>query len=104
MGARRARGPVRSRMVEAIAPIRLGRQFRWLLGSSWVSNLADGIALAAAPLLVASESHDPVLVALAVVLQRLPWALFGLLAGVAADRFDRRRIVMGVHAVQAAVL
>lgn len=72
--------------------------------SSWVSNLGDGIALAAGPLLVASQTHDPFLVALAVVLQRLPWLLFGLLAGVAADRFDRRRIIVGVHALRAAVL
>jgi MFS family permease len=91
-------------VVEAVAPARLGRPFRWLLGSSWLSNLGDGIALAAGPLLVASQTRDPFLVALAVVLQRLPWLLFGLLAGVVADRFDRRRIIMGVHTARAAVL
>ena len=91
-------------VVEAVAPARLGRPFRWLLGSSWVSNLGDGIALAAGPLLVASQTRDPFLVALAVVLQRLPWLLFGLLAGVVADRFDRRRIIIGVHLARAAVL
>jgi MFS family permease len=69
-----------------------------------VSNLGDGIALAAGPLLVASRTRDPLLVALAVVLQRLPWLLFGLLAGVVADRIDRRRIIITVHVVQAAVL
>jgi MFS family permease len=91
-------------VIEAVAPARLGRPFRWLLGSSWASNLADGIALAAAPLLVASQTRDPFLVALAVLLQRLPWLFFGLVAGVVADRFDRRRIIMGVHTAQAAVL
>ena len=60
--------------------------------------------MSAGPLLVASQTRDPFLVALAVVLQRLPWLLFGLLAGVVADRFDRRRIIMGVHAARAAVL
>ena len=93
-----------SRVVDVIAPTRLGRPFRWLLASSWVSNLGDGIGLAAGPLLVASETRDPFLVALAVVLQRLPWLLFGLLAGVAADRFDRRRIVITVHVARAIVL
>lgn len=92
------------RVIEAVAPARLGHPFRWLLGSAWISNLGDGIALAAGPLLVASETRDPVLVALAVVLQRLPWLLFGLLAGVVADRFDRRRIIIGVHAARAGVL
>jgi MFS family permease len=90
--------------VEAVAPGRLGRSFRWLLASSWLSNLGDGVSLAAGPLLVASETRDPVLVALAVVLQRLPWLLFGLLAGVVADRFDRKRIIIGVHSIRAAVL
>jgi MFS family permease len=93
-----------TRVVEAIAPSRLGRPFRWLLASFWISNLSDGIALAAGPLLVASRTHDPFLVSLAVVLQRLPWVLFGLLAGVVADRFDRRRIVVIVQLGRAAVL
>jgi MFS family permease len=92
------------RIREAIAPSRLGRSFRWLLGSSWVSNLGDGIALAAGPLLVASQTDEPFLVALAVVLQRLPWPLFGLLAGVVADRLDRRRLVIGVSVARAVVL
>jgi len=92
------------RVVDAIAPVRLGRPFRWLLGSSWVSNLSDGISIAAGPLLVASQTRDPFLVALAVVLQRLPCLLFGLFAGVVADRVDRRRIIVAVHVVQAAAL
>lgn len=96
--------PRRSTITEAIAPARLGRSFRWLLGASWVSNVGDGIALAAGPLLVASLTREPFLVALAVVLQRLPWVVFGLLAGVVADRLDRRRIIVAVDAARAAVL
>src|SRR5437879_1678519 len=82
---------------EVLAPAWLGDSFRWLLASSWVSNLGDGMSLAAGPLLVASKTQDPWLVGLAVVLQRLPWLVFGLLAGVVADRTDRRRIIIGVH-------
>ena len=93
-----------SRIVEAVAPSRLGRSFRWLLGSSWVSNLGDGLSLAAGPLLVASQTRSPFLVSLAVVLQRLPWLLFGLLAGVVADRMDRKALIFGVHLARAAVL
>ena len=52
-----------SRFVEAVLPARLGSRFRWLLASSWVSNIGDGIALAAGPLLVASQTRDPFLVA-----------------------------------------
>jgi MFS family permease len=92
-----------TRLGEAVAPKRLGRSFRWLLASSWTGNLGDGISLAAGPLLVASETHNPLLVALATVLQRLPWLLFGLLAGVVADRVDRRRIIVAVHLSRATI-
>ncbi|MDQ6642700.1 MAG: MFS transporter, partial [Actinomycetota bacterium] len=94
-------------IVESVVPARLGTSFRWLLASSWTSNIGDGIALAAGPLLVASQTNDPSLVALAALLQRLPWLLFGLHAGVLADRFDRRRLVMladGLRVMVVAVL
>lgn len=92
------------RVVEAVVPARLGRSFRWLLGMSWVSNLGDGIALAAGPLLVESQTDEPFLIAFAVVLQRLPWPLFGLLAGVMADRLDRRHLIIGMSVARASVL
>jgi MFS family permease len=92
------------RLVDAVAPPRLGSAFRWLLASSWASNLGDGIGLASGPLLIASETHDPFLVALALVLQRLPWLVFGLLAGVVADRFDRRRVIVIVQLLRGATL
>ncbi len=90
--------------VEAVLPTRMGVPFRWLVASSWVSNLGDGIALAAGPLLIASQTSDPLLVALAGLLQRLPWLLFGLHAGVLADRADRRRVVVAVDVLRACVL
>ena len=93
-----------SRIAEVVVPSRLGTGFRWLLASSWVSNLGDGIALAAGPLLVASQTRDPLLVALAVLLQQLPWLLFGLYAGALADRLDRRAVVVTVDLTRAAVL
>jgi predicted MFS family arabinose efflux permease len=93
-----------SRLAETVVPQRLGTPFRWLLASSWVSNLGDGLALAAGPLLVASLTEDARLVALAATLQWLPPLLFGLLAGALADRWDRRRIVLVVNLVRAAVL
>ncbi len=93
-----------SRLVDTVAPRRFGIPFRWLLSSSWASNLGDGISLAAGPLLVASQTHDPRLVALAGLLQRLPWLLFGLYAGVLADRLDRRLLVVTVDLMRTAVL
>jgi MFS family permease len=82
----------------------MGRSFRWLVGSAWISNLGDGIGLAAGPLLIASQTRDPLLVALGALLGRLPWLLFGLYAGVLADRMDRRVLVVAVDLMRAAVL
>jgi predicted MFS family arabinose efflux permease len=93
-----------SRALERVLPARLGHGFRWLLASSWVSNLGDGIALSAGPLLIASQTRNPFLVSLAVLLQQLPWLLFGLYAGAIADRLDRRLVVVVVDLARTAVL
>jgi predicted MFS family arabinose efflux permease len=92
------------RLIDTLAPPRLGAGFRFLLSSSWVSNLGDGIGLAAGPLLVASLTDDPFLVALAALLHWLPPLLFGLYAGALSDRLDRRMIVVTVDIVRAVVL
>lgn len=93
-----------SRIVEAVVPARLGVGFRWLLASSWLSNLGDGMAIAAGPLLVASLTSDARLVALAALVQWLPPLLFGLHAGALADRLDRQRMVVLVDLTRAGVL
>src|SRR5690349_13451995 len=89
---------------ELIARRRLGRDFRWLLASSWTSNLGDGIALSAAPLLIASLTSSPILVAAGAMMQFLPWLLFGLLAGSIADHYDRRKLVMIANGSRALVV
>lgn len=96
-------GAVR-RIISAAAPPRLGIGFRWLLGSSWLTNLGDGISIAAGPLLVASQTDDPLLVASAALVHWLPALLFGLYAGALSDRLDRRLIVVSVNLLRAAIL
>ncbi|WP_258725193.1 MFS transporter [Cellulomonas sp. NS3] len=93
-----------SHLVETVLPGRLGVPFRWLVGSAFVTNLGDGLALAAGPLLVASLTDDARLVALAATLQWLPPLLFGLFAGALTDRLDRRLIVVCVDGARAVVL
>jgi len=93
-----------SALVELVAPTRMGTGFRRLLASSWLSNIGDGVALAAGPLLLAELTRNPVLISAAVLLQRLPWMVFGLYAGVLADRLDRRRLVAFVDTTRAAVI
>lgn len=92
------------RITETLLPARLGRSFRWLIASSVATNAGDGIALAAGPLLVASQTRDPLLVSMALLSQQLPYLLFGFLAGAVADRMDRRRIVAIVDLGRAVVL
>ena len=92
------------RISDAIAPPRLGSPFRWLIGSQWVTNLGDGIALAAGPLLVEAETNSVGLVGLSWLLGRLPWMLFGLHAGLLADRVDRRIVIIAANLARAIVL
>ena len=92
------------RVIEAAVPSRLGIGFRWLLASSWSTNLGDGIAIAAGPLLVAAQTDDPARVAAAALVQWLPPLLFGLYAGALSDRLDRKLIVVCVDLLRAAVL
>ncbi|WP_158564098.1 MFS transporter [Jiangella anatolica] len=85
----------------------LGPAFARLWGAAVGSNLADGFAATAAPLLAATLTRDPVLISLVGVAQFLPWLLLGLPAGGLVDRFDRRRVAAlacGVRAVLAAVV
>jgi MFS family permease len=96
--------PPLTRLAELVVPARLGRSFRWLLASSWLTNLGDGITLAAGPLLVASQTRSPLAVASAAFLQRLPWLIFGLYAGVVADRVSRRAIVITTGLVRVGIL
>lgn len=92
------------RVLEKVLPERLGTGFRWLVASAWTSNLGDGFALAAGPLLVASQTSNPTVVALATLLQRLPWLLFSIPAGVLADRRNRATIVATVDLARTATL
>lgn len=93
-----------SRFGEWVAPARMGTPFRWNLASSWMGQLGDGIALAAGPLLVASLTRDPALIAAAAMVQHVPTLLLGLFAGAVADRVDRRRLVLASNLVRVAVL
>lgn len=92
------------RIIEAVVPARMGVPFRWNLASVWTSNLGDGVALAAGPLLVASLTRDPTLIAAAMIVQRLPTLLLGLFAGAIADRVDRRTLVITANFIRAVIL
>ena len=78
------------------------RSFAALWASQASSNLADGLLQAAAPLLVATLTRDPLAVAGMTVVQFLPWLVATLPAGAMADRVDRRRILAAGNWLRAA--
>ena len=59
-----------------------------------LSNLGDGMTLAALPLVAVSITREPLAVALAAALAFLPWVLAGPVAGVVVDRVDRRKLMI----------
>jgi MFS family permease len=83
---------------------RLGGGYWRLFGASAMSNLADGVGRAALPLLAATLTRDPVLIAGLYSLAFLPWLLFALPAGAVVDRSDRRRAMVVTNLVRAAVV
>ncbi|MEU4680409.1 MFS transporter [Micromonospora sp. NPDC023737] len=90
--------------MRALVSARLGADFTNLWTASAVSNIGDGVTMAAGPLLVASVSDNPAYVAGAAFAQQLPWLLFALISGAYVDRLDRRRLVVAVNLVRAAAL
>jgi len=91
-------------LVERLVPQRLGAGFRWLMASSWLASLGDGFALAAGPLLVAAQTRNASLVALATLLQRVPWLIFAPVSGATSDRFNRVVLTATVEVLRAGVL
>lgn len=62
------------------------------------------MTIAAAPLLAATLTRDPRLVAGLATATTLPWLLFPLLSGALVDRWDRRRVMWTVDAFRAVVV
>jgi MFS family permease len=84
--------------------VRLGAEFYKLWTASAVSNVGDGVTMAAAPLLVASLTTDPALVAGAIFVQQLPWLLFALISGAYVDQVDRRQLIVMVNLLRGLAL
>ncbi|MCA0306904.1 MAG: MFS transporter [Actinobacteria bacterium] len=79
---------------------RLGPAFTNLWVASLASNLGDGIARTAMPLLAARLTDDALLVSGIAALAMLPWLLFALPSGIAIDRMDRRLALALAQAVR----
>lgn len=71
--------------------------------ASAVSNLGDGMNMAALPLLALALTDDPRLIAGVSFASFLPWLVLSLPVGVFIDRHDRRRIMVTVNLVRGAL-
>ena len=85
-----------STTVSTWAPLRIG-VFRALWLAVLVSNVATWMQTVGAQWLLVSQPHAPILVALVQTADYLPDVAFGLVGGVLADTFDRRRLLMAVQ-------
>ncbi|MBB5874124.1 MFS family permease [Allocatelliglobosispora scoriae] len=79
-------------------------EFRLLLAASTVSSLGNGVRWIALPLLAAQISADPRAVSLVTAAEQAPFLLFGLLAGVLADRRDRRALMWQADLVRGLIM
>jgi MFS family permease len=82
---------------------RLGTNYFRLFSASTISNIGDGIGVVAYPWLASAITRNPLLIALVAVVQRLPWLLFSLPAGVVTDRYSRRSLMLWSNVARGAI-
>jgi MFS family permease len=85
-------------------PLRRNRDFILLQGGQLLSTLGNQSSWVAYPLLVLAVTHSPVKAGLVGFAGIVPYPLFVLPAGLIADRFDRRRVMVVSDVVRALAL
>jgi len=73
---------------------KLGASYHKLFISTVISNVGDGMSLIAYPWLASALTRNPLLIAAVALVQRLPWLIFTLPAGVITDRVDRKKAMV----------
>jgi MFS family permease len=82
----------------------LGPTFVRMWAQRGVVNLADGVLVVSAGLLAVGLTRSPLEVSLVSAAATLPWLLTTLFAGVVADRYDRRLVMLAANAARVAAL
>ncbi len=77
--------------------IRTRPDFRRLWYSNMISLVGDWLSYVAVSLVAVDKGESAVSVGMVLVAHTLPMALLGPLAGTLADRFDRRRLMIGAQ-------
>lgn len=78
----------------------LGATFNKLWSATLASHLADGLFKTAVPLLAATLTRDPVIIAALAAVVMLPWLLFAIPIGSIVDRVDRRQAMALANSVR----
>jgi MFS family permease len=91
-------------MATAVVPLRRNRDFVLLQLGQALSTVGSSSSAIAYPLLVLAMTHSAPKAGLVGFARLAPYGLFGLLAGVASDRFDRRRLMLVGDAVRVLAL
>lgn len=81
----------------------LGRRFGLLWSASTLSNVGDGLAFTAFPLLAARLTRDPIAISVVTAAATFPAVVLGLLGGVVVDRLDRRQVLVAANVFCAVV-
>jgi len=85
-------------------PLRRNRDFVLLQAGQLLSTAGTQTTTIAYPLLVLAVSHSAAQAGLVAFARLTPYGLFGLLAGVAADRWNRKRVMIAADAVRAVAI
>ena len=86
-----------------MSPPRLPGRYWRLWGASAISNIGDGMNVAALPLLAYSLTDDARIVSLVSFASFIPWFLLSLPVGVYVDRFDRKRLMVAANSIRAGI-
>jgi MFS family permease len=99
--ARRYRGAVVADGQMSIVPLRRNRDFVLLEAGRLLSSAGTQLTTIAYPLLVLALTHSPAKAGVVTFARLVPHALLALLAGVAADRWSRKKLMIGADCVRA---
>jgi MFS family permease len=87
-----------------LVPLRRNRDFVLLQVGQTLSTIGSESTAIAYPLLVLAVTHSPAQAGIVGFARIVPWALFGFIAGVVADRRERKRIMIAADVIRVAAV
>jgi DHA3 family macrolide efflux protein-like MFS transporter len=96
--------PDTAALAEAGRPLLFGRNFALLWGGQFVSQMGDRLAVVALTWLVYKATDSAFSTGITLALYTLPYVVFGMLAGVIIDRFNKRMVMVIADVLRAALV